>query len=97
MSVFRQDDVPCEAFANVAGGGFDEAIAEEGVIDQAIDGVGEFLGLGGGDEKTGQFIFDDIADAGDVGGDDWNSGGHGFDENQTESFGGGGENQQADL
>src|SRR5438552_2125385 len=91
--ILREDDIPGESLANVGGGGSGEPIAKKSIGNQAIDGGSEALGLSRGDQKAGYFIFDHVADTCDVGGDYRNAGGHGLDQHQSESLGGGREDQ----
>lgn len=55
------------------------------------EGLGDFVGGGGwGEEEAVDLVADDGADDGGVHGEDGGVGGHGFDEDEAEAFGGGG-------
>jgi len=97
LAVLGDDLGPGEALGDVGGGGVDEAASEVGVGCDAGDGLGEAIGGVFGDEEGCVAIAEDVADAGDVGGDDGDAGGHSFNEDEAEAFGGGGENEEGGV
>src|SRR5690606_378058 len=82
-----EDRLPGEAGGDVGTGGGGEAIAQRGVVEEAGDGGGQGGRVARGDEQAGGLVADDVADAGDVGGDDGDAGGHRLDEHEAEALG----------
>ncbi len=63
-----------------------QAFAQEGVAAQAVHGVGECLGIFGGDEKAGFIGADGICQSGDVGAYDGFCSGCGFNGDNAPAF-----------
>ena len=81
------DAVPSEAFVDAFAGTDEELLDKRRVFFETFEGVGKRFGIFFGNEDSRFSVDDDIRDAADVACDNWESEFHGFDENDSESFG----------
>lgn len=78
-------------------GGFSQAGAEGGIVEEGGDFFGEGFGVAGGDEEAGEVVGDDLGDAADGGGDDGAGHGLGLEDDLRDAFVGvGGEDKDVE-